>query len=213
MSERRALVVANGESPSLALVRSLAEGVDLVVGADGGGDLALAAGLIPAIVVGDLDSLSDAGRMRIGADRCLRIDDPDTTDLEKAVQYCVEAGYRRIDIVAAGGGRADHALGNLSVLVVYARQAEIHIHDDDFDISRVSGTATIDAPPGTVVSLIGIGPCSGVTTRGLRWELTDYAANFSPYGIHNEVRERPASVSVKSGDLLLFRGRWIEKHR
>lgn len=213
MPARRAMIVANGDMPSLALVVDLARGANLVVGADGGGDKAFAAGIEPAVVVGDLDSVSDATRERLGPERCLRIDDPDTTDLEKAVQYCIEADCGRIDIVAASGGRADHTLGNLTVLVVYAAQADIHLHDDHFDISRVSGTASIDAEPGTVVSLIGIGPCTGVTTHGLRWELTDYAAHFSPYGIHNEVRERPATVSVATGDLLLFVGRWTEKHR
>ena len=210
---RRALIVANGELPSVELVRALADGAAIVVGADGGGDKALAAGVEPAVVVGDLDSLSPAVRARLGPARCLQIEDPNTTDLEKAVQHCLGLGFTRIDIVAAGGGRADHALGNLSVLVGYAGQAEIHLHDDQFDISRVNGRSTVDAEPGTVVSLMAIGECTGLTTVGLRWDLANVRLRFSPYGIHNEVRARPASVSVASGDLLLFLGRWVEKHR
>jgi thiamine pyrophosphokinase len=70
----------------------------------------------------------------------------------------------------------------------------------------------VEAEPGTVVSLVAIGPCEGVTTSGMRWDLHDYALGFSPYGIHNEVAISPATVSVRNGDLLLFRGRWVEKH-
>jgi thiamine pyrophosphokinase len=68
------------------------------------------------------------------------------------------------------------------------------------------------APTGTVVSLVAIGRCTWVTTTGLRWNLARHDLVFSPYGVHNEVAQSPASVSVESGDLLLFRGRWIEKH-
>lgn len=210
---RRALIVANGELPTVELVRELADGAALIVGADGGGDKALAAGVEPGVVVGDLDSLSAVVRARLGPDRCIHIEDPNTTDLEKAVRHCLALGISRIDIVAAGGGRADHALGNLSVLARYAGVAEIHLHDDQFDISRVNRRSEIDAEPGTVISIVAMGECTGVTTVGLRWDLANARLPFSPYGIHNEVRIRPASVSVANGDLLLFLGRWVEKHR
>jgi thiamine pyrophosphokinase len=98
------------------------------------------------------------------------------------------------------------------MLTLYRGRARIVIADDLFDISLVEGTATIEAEAGTVVSLVALGRCEGVTTRGLRWDLEDHALEFSPLGVHNEVRESPASVSVRSGDLLLFRGRFIEKH-
>jgi thiamine pyrophosphokinase len=89
----------------------------------------------------------------------------------------------------------------------------VHLIDDRFDIRLVEGSAVIDATPGTVVSLVAIGQCTGVTTSGLRWNLSAFPLSFSPYGVHNEVAEPPARVSVATGDLLLFEGRWVEKHR
>jgi thiamine pyrophosphokinase len=77
----------------------------------------------------------------------------------------------------------------------------------------VTDTASIEGPVGTIVSLVSLGGCRGVTTTGLRWDLANADMTFSPYGIHNEIRESPASVSVQSGDILLFKGRWVEKHR
>jgi thiamine pyrophosphokinase len=41
---------------------------------------------------------------------------PDATDLQKAIDFALARGATQIDIAAAGGGRADHALANLSVL-------------------------------------------------------------------------------------------------
>lgn len=85
--------------------------------------------------------------------------------------------------------------------------------DDQFLAFGVDGREAIDAPPGTIVSLVAIGRCEGVTTRGLRWDLDHYPLTFSPYGVHNEVATSPASVSVKRGDLLVFQGRYIDRHQ
>lgn len=205
----RALVVANGVLPSADLLARLAEEAALVVGADGGGDAALAAGVRVQAIVGDLDSwrgVTDAGI------EVVRDADVDRTDLEKAVAFCISRGATRVDIAGAGGGRADHALANLSVLRAFRDQADVRIVDDLFETRLVQGEARIEGVPGTVVSLVAVGRCEGVTTRGLRWELTDRSLEFSPYGVHNEVASEPASVRVRSGDLYLFVGRWVEHH-
>jgi thiamine pyrophosphokinase len=207
----RALIIANGEPPSEALVRELAAAAALVIAADGGADAALAAGIIPGMVAGDLDSLSARARQMLSS-RLIHVDDNDSTDLEKTVTLALQQGATAIDIVAAGGGRADHALANLSVLVRFGAQADVRMHDDSFSIRAVQREATILAPAGSVISLVAIGRCTGVTTFGLRWPLRDATLDFSARGVHNEVTLRPASVSVASGDLLLFEGRWVEKH-
>ncbi len=208
----RAVVIANGEPPSLGLMQDVAMRARLVVAADGGADLAFAFGLQPHVVIGDLDSVSPAARRQLLGTKFIQDSDPDTTDLEKALNYCIARGATEIAVLCAGGGRADHALGNLSLLVKLGRTANIRLLDDQFAISLVNGRAEVDGPIGTVVSLVAIGACTGVTTHGMRWELSDYEMTFSPYGIHNEIADSPASVEVATGDLLLFAGRWVERH-
>jgi thiamine pyrophosphokinase len=208
----RAIVFANGDRPSAALVAETMRDVGLVVAADGGADHALAHGIVPDAVVGDLDSVSVAAREAIPASRFHHDPDPDATDLDKALRYALDHGATSITILGAGGGRADHALANLSVLPRYRGRANVTIVDDHFEVSVVDGSATIEAPAGTVVSLVAIGTCRGTTTHGLRWDLADFTLEFSPRGVHNEIAHSPATVSVASGDLLLFRGRWVEKH-
>ena len=207
----RALVVANGDPPSAALLAELREGATLVVAADGGARSALALGLMPDIVTGDLDSIGEA-REAIPADRIRPNPDPNATDLEKAVALCLDEGCTAVDIIGGGGGRADHALANLSVLVRFGRRARVRMVDERFAIELVDGEAIVEGPAGTVVSLVALGPCEGVTTSGLRWELAGAALEFSAYGVHNEIAASPATVSVRSGDLLLFLGRWVEHH-
>jgi thiamine pyrophosphokinase len=55
------------------------------VGVDGGADHLLAAGIRPAAVIGDLDSISDAARSEY-ADLLHHVPEQDTVDFEKALQ-------------------------------------------------------------------------------------------------------------------------------
>jgi thiamine pyrophosphokinase len=211
-SRVRALIFANGDPPSSALLGSLTSGVDMVIAADGGTRHSLDAGLVPNAVVGDFDSVDDEVRAKVPADRFHRAGRLDTTDLEKAVAFAIENSAREIDIVGAGGGRSDHALANLSVLTIHRGKASIRLHDELFEISLVDGETTVEGPVGTVISLFAIGECRGVSTSGMRWELHDFTLPFGPRGVHNEIARSPATVTVRSGDLLLFKGRFIEKH-
>lgn len=207
----KALIVANGVAPEAALVRDLAEGADMVIAADGGSRTAFASGVTPDFIVGDLDSVEDLSSS-FPQDRVIRLDDLNATDLEKAVEFCIERGCDAVDIVGAGGGRADHALGNLSVLVVFRDRVKVRIIDDQFETSLVNGTIEISGEPGTVISLVALGVCTGVTTEGLRWKLQNDTLDFSPHGIHNELIGEAGSVTVREGNLFLFKGRWVEHH-
>jgi thiamine pyrophosphokinase len=208
----RALVVANGEAPSQSLLRELADEAELVIGADGGTLAVLAAHVEPDVVTGDLDSLDSAIRAHLGPDRLVLDANPDRTDLQKAIDLALARGAKEVTVVGFGGARADHALANLSVLVLYRGICRMRLVDDLFEICLVDGQVEFEAEAGTVVSLVALGRCEGVTTRGLRWDLEDYPLAFSPYGVHNEVVRNPATVSVREGDLLLFKGRFVEHH-
>ncbi len=212
----RALVVANGEAVATDLLRELAGKAGLIVAADGGLHHLREAGLQADAVTGDLDSLTPEDREALPPHALVPDTNPNETDLQKAVSLAIARGATEVDITCAGGGRADHALANLSMLTLYRGKARVRIVDDQFEISLVhesAPSAVVEGPEGTVVSLVALGVCEGVTTSGLRWDLANARLPFSPYGIHNEIRVSPASVSVASGDLLLFKGRWVEKHR
>ena len=96
---RRALVICNGEPPSRTLLRAAARQCDLVVAADGGANTAVASGILPHVVIGDLDSIRVATRRALRTALILRVDRQDNTDLEKALDFLAFRGVRQIVIL------------------------------------------------------------------------------------------------------------------
>ena len=115
----RAVIFVNGRIPDLDQVRKLIRPNDHLIAADGGTRHALALGLLPSLVIGDLDSLNPGDRRKLEAARTeIRIypRSKDETDFELALNHSVSAGYSEILVVGALGNRLDQTLGNLALL-------------------------------------------------------------------------------------------------
>ncbi len=209
----RALVFANGSLPDLEAARRLVRPGDLILAADGGSRHALALGLSPAAVIGDLDSLSAADRRRLeaaGARLLVHPRDKDQTDLELALDFALQQGCAAVVVLAALGGRLDQTLANLALLTA-PRFADLDIRLDDGveEAFFVRRQARIEGRPGDLVSLLPWGgPAVGVVAEGLRWPLR--AETLHPEqtrGVSNELLAEAASVSLESGLLLVVHRR------
>ncbi len=205
----RAVIFVNGRIPDLEQARRLTRPGDTLVAADGGTRHILALGLIPSVVIGDLDSLTDDDRRKLDAAgteirRFPR--DKNKTDFELALQYTLEAGHHEILIVAALGNRLDQTLGNLALLTDPSLAGlQIRVDDGVEQAFFASTLAQVEGHPADPVSLIPWGrKATGVITEGLRWPLR--GETLYPYktrGISNELLGETASVSLKSGLLLI----------
>lgn len=209
----RAVIFVNGHIPDLELVRQLTRPGDTLLAADGGTRHVLALGLTPSVVIGDLDSLTDADRRKLdaaGTEIRRYPRNKNETDFELALHYAVEAGYHEILLVAALGDRLDQTLGNLALLTDPSLVG-LHVRVDDGveQAYFVSTRARVEGRPGDLVSLIPWGgEVTGVSTDGLRWPLR--GETLYPYktrGISNELLGETASVSLKSGLLLIIHSR------
>lgn len=152
--------VAPGDA-ALALARA-----PVVMAADGGAATALALGLMPAAVAGDLDSLPPAARAAIPADRLHRIAEQVTTDFEKclarvAAPFVIGIGF--------AGDRPDHLLAALNVLVRLRVPPCLLLAGTDV-MFAAPHRLSLDLPPGTRLSLFPLGRVTG-TAQGLRWPL------------------------------------------
>lgn len=184
----------------------------LVVGADGGLDHALEAGLEPAYLVGDLDSVSAAG-LAWAAEHAEVVRypvDKAATDTELAVAFAAEREPRQLILAAGIGDRIDHAVAALGALgapeAARIERVDAWWGEDHLRVIHGPGQAELDAPAGTTFSLLAMhGGCSGVTVGGARWPLED--ADLGPLvglGVSNQVVEPPVRVSVTSGILTLI---------
>ncbi len=212
------LIVADGDVPTRADVERLLgpDGADLVIGVDGGALKASALGFRVDVVVGDADSLTpdDVERFRAaGADVVIHPTTKDESDTELAIREALSRGATSMLIVGAfGGARLEHTIANLLLLA----QPELAGHDvrlaDGASEARLvhgGATLTIDGQPGDFVSLLPLAPVvGGVTTAGLEYPLVAEALTQGPArGLSNVMTGRTATVSARSGRLLVVRTR------
>lgn len=91
-----------------------------VIACDGAIEALDKAGITPAAIVGDLDSIPSCFRERY-ADRIHIVEDQEINDLTKSVRFAHRSGEQEVLILGATGLREDHTLGNISLLMDYAR--------------------------------------------------------------------------------------------
>ena len=208
---RHVAVVAGAEPLHPRAVAAIAGNVT-VIAADGGLDHALAAGLRPAALVGDLDSVSADGLAWATEHAVVSRHDPDKdlTDTELALATAVDLVPARLTLVAGGGDRLDHTLAALGALghptltavpiveAWWGRQYLRVLHGPGR--ARLTGL-----PDGTTVSLLSAhGTCDGVTATGVRWALD--GARLGPligHGVSNETVAVEAEFTVADGVLTI----------
>lgn len=203
-----ALIVLGGDAPGRALLESCMRDADLVIAADSGLAAFDAAGLEPDLLVGDMDSVPAdvlekyAGRIPEHRLNCIK----DDTDGVDALDMAIARGAEKITLLGALGGRLDHALANVMLLVrAHRKGAKAEILSESVRISRVDGYASLSGAKGDTVSLLPLGRAEGVTLKGFFYPL-DQAALESDYplGISNVVTDDQAEIKADSGDLILF---------
>ena len=185
----------------------------IVLAADGGLDHALAAGLRPAGVVGDLDSITPAGLAWATEHATISRHDPakDATDTELALDMAVDLNPARLIMLAGGGDRLDHTLAALGALG-RPGLTSVPVLEAWWGAQRIRvlhGPARAEfagLPAGSTLSLVAVGgPCEGVTSTGLRWPLTGATLEpLSGLGVSNEVTDGAVNVALAGGVLLVF---------
>jgi thiamine pyrophosphokinase len=215
----RAIIIASGQPSEAGDWRRWVGDADLIIGADGGAAQALARGLIPHCIIGDMDSLLGEDRARLAAHGSRFVEHPrakDETDLELALTYAAEQGAREIVILGALGGRLDHTLSNVLLLALPALAGTaVRIVDGDHEalLVRSGGAATLAGKPGDLVSLLPLGgDVHGVTTAGLAWTLHADTLRFGfSRGVSNEMTAPVARIEIEAGCLLVVHGPALEE--
>lgn len=179
-----AVIVGNGQFPKKEYPLYLLESADYVICCDGALDTYLrhfrGRNLRrPDVVVGDMDSLSKKTAERF-RDIAVKIDEQETNDQSKAFHYILEhfPDVDTIHILGATGKREDHTIGNLSLLMEYAREmrrqdcgrtVSVDIVSDWSTAFAITDSCTLDVGEGRSVSIICPDNSLNIKSEGLVW--------------------------------------------
>ena len=207
----KCIIVCAGEFVPVVITRSPE---DLVIAADGGYQHCLEVNLVPDLVIGDFDSVTEAVREEIGM---LQAREPervitlpcakDDTDTLAAIREGLSRGYRKFYLYGAAGGRMDHTIANIQTLQYIKNQGAkgyLMSHDMMMTVIRNEEIRFHAGMTGTL-SVFALGEkAEGVTIRNLRYETEDTVlTNDFPIGVSNSFIGKEGTVSVRNGSLLV----------
>lgn len=198
------VILANGAFPTHAAPLAALRAAQRIVCCDGAAEKLVAAGLAPAAIVGDLDSLPANLHARFRD--CLHRDTgQDDNDLAKAFRYCLKREWREIAILGATGLREDHTLGNLGWLADFAAQADVSLLTDTGIFAAIARPTRFDSHAGQQVSLFTFDGQTTLQATGLRYPVVNLRPTRWWQATLNEATGDSFEVTPASGPALVFR--------
>jgi thiamine pyrophosphokinase len=207
----RVVLFVNGDLPAPAQVRAQLTQDDVLIAADGGLRHLESLGLIPDLIIGDLDSV-DPRKIQAYRTQGTKVrsypTDKDETDLELALDAACDMAPESIWVVAALGKRVDQTLANIFLLTrPDLAHRDIHLVDGHTDVFLIRESGIIHGEIDQRVSLLPLnGPAEGIHTQGLEYPLIN--ETLFPHktrGISNKLIAPMATVNLKHGLLLCIR--------
>ncbi len=178
---------------------------DLVIAADGGYTHLKSLGIEPDVLLGDFDSLEILPQHRHMIRHSPVKDD---TDMALAAAYAQQQGCRRFLLYGGLGGRLDHTLANLQLLMGLARGgAEPYLIGGGNIITAVAcGRVCFGAQARGMISVFCLSePARDVWEHGLKYSLSgDTLTCDITRGVSNEFTGQESSVEVHDGTLVIL---------
>jgi len=210
--EKTIVIIAGSGIEDMEFLRRRIEAAapDAILCADGGARYAHALGIVPDLIVGDMDSLDNellrhfeekgAAVVRYSAQK-------DETDTQLALTQALAMNPHKILIFGAMGKRLDHTLANLGLLMTdMEKGVSIELIDEDCEVFVMAGAATISGEKGQTVSIFPWGgEARGITLEGFEYPLEDATMTLvRPYGISNRLTGEAGQIRVDMGCLLVI---------
>jgi len=207
------VIVSGGRLGNMDFFRTKVARIDnrLLICCDGGARHLAAVSMTPDVLLGDMDSLPPehlADYEHCGVKIIRYPANKDFTDTALALEYALSQRPQAIDIWGALGGRIDHTLANIYLLVKSKMSGVKTCLLDEFcEVFILDQEVRFENVTGCVVSLLALSsPVEGITLQGFAYPLTDGVLTLSESrGISNIISADRASIRVRSGNLLVIR--------
>jgi thiamine pyrophosphokinase len=210
----KAVVVFAGaplQPVSRLLARLAALETPYVIAADSGAATALAFGLQPDLVIGDLDSLDSATRSEL-LQRGVPFETypraKDATDSQLALARALQEAPEQLLLLGLlNGPRLDMTVANVLLLGLAPSRTAVLDEDNEAVILLGPDQHNWHAQPQELISLLPLGgDVEGVTTSGLLYTLSGETLKFGDSrGVSNEPVDANVAVALENGRLLIVR--------
>lgn len=163
-----------------------------IVGVDGGANRLKENGIVPDLLIGDLDSVADRDSYSKQTE-IIEISEQDTTDFEKSL-YSIDAPL----FIAFGfwGGRLDHSLAALHVLTKYRSQKSILLVDQIDMMLVPGGNFSMALPKNSRISIYPLEPTTFQASQGLKYPLTGLTLKAGDaVGVSNETTSEEVEIT------------------
>ena len=210
---KRIFIISNGVINDPEFIRQKLKDANapVILCADGAARYLRLLNIIPNFIIGDMDSIDD-GTVRYFDEKGSTIltypSDKDETDTQLALEYALKLQPDEIFIFGALGGRTDHALANIALLIMGVKQGvHVKIVDEMCEIFIVNQQSIVEGEAGQTVSLLPLSSeVTGITLEGFEYPLSGGVMEIGrPYGISNRLLAEKGIITVGSGYLLVIR--------
>lgn len=185
----------------------------LIIAVDKGLEALYKLNIMPHHIVGDLDSVNHEILKHYNNISCVNIHkympEKDYTDTDIALKLAINLHVSSITILGATGTRIDHMLANIHILT-YTLDSQIpcYILDANNKIYLTDNSIILNKNEiyGRFISLIPLTTLvEGLTLKGFKYPLENYCLTIGKsLGISNELIEDTATISLKSGILIVI---------
>ena len=180
------VIICDGSFPKTEYPRYLIRSADFIVCCDGAlkkflrqSQAIFGEERLPDLVIGDMDTLSPSLQKKY-SDIIIRESEQEHNDQTKAVRWVLNniEDIEAIHILGATGGRADHTIGNLSLLMEYTRMFDLgetvlEAVTDEGTVFPVTDTIEFDCGAGREISIITPNSSLRIRSEGLQWKTDD----------------------------------------
>jgi thiamine pyrophosphokinase len=208
VTPEKCVIFAGGDLERPEVLEGRLKGREYILAADGGARYALALGLTPRKVIGDMDTLGEREIRELrglGSEIVRFPKEKDESDTFLALRDAIESGHTDIEIWGALGGRFDHSAANV-VLLLHPLAADVQVQLLTWNqrIFFPKRGEVIAGGPGDLISFFPMGEdVTGIETQGLQYQPKGGILRFKyAAGLSNVMLARECSISWETGILL-----------
>lgn len=209
----KAGILVNGTLVDMEFYKMQLYSCDYIISADGASNFAYAAGIVPDVIMGDMDSISSDARAFF-EDRGVAFEGfpsrKDFTDTELCVEHAKSKGATEIVLYGAIGSRIDHSLANIGLMyLIFKSGIKPRLVNESNEVFLIDREIELSGEKGDLVSVIPLaGDAKGVTLEGLEYPLNNYDIDFGrSIGVSNVMTGRSCRVSLRDGYLLVIKSK------